>query len=62
MDIYESPIDNIIFNEPSSPNFYSPKNSDKDMHASRTYDNSPIQTRKGVTPLVPFGFKTQQQP
>ena len=21
IDIYESPIDNIIFNEPSSPNF-----------------------------------------
>ena len=40
---------------------HSPKNSDRDMLASRTYGNS-HQTRKWVTPLVLFGFKTQQQP
>ena len=43
IDIYESSINNIIFlmNSLVQTSNLSPKNSDRDMHASRTYGNSP---------------------
>ena len=43
IDIYESPINNIIFlmNSLVQTSNLSPKNSDRDIHASRTYGNSP---------------------
>ena len=43
IDIYESPINNIIFlmNPLVQASNYSPNNSDRDMHAIRTYVNSP---------------------
>ena len=54
IDIYESTTDNIIFNEPSSPNNHSPKNSERDMYGSRNYGNSPSNYK--VSPS-PFAFR-----
>ena len=42
IDNYESPIDNIIFNDSLfQVSNHSSKSSDRDMHANRTYGNSP---------------------
>ena len=53
IDIDESPIDNIIFlmNPLVQTSNHSPKNSDRDMHASRTYCNSPIKLGSESLPL-----------
>ena len=40
---------------------HSPQNSDRDVHAIRTYGN-PHQTRKWVTSLLLLVLKTRQQP
>ena len=56
IDIYYSPIDNIIFNETSSPDLtIHPKILEICMQVVLMV--IPHQTRKCVTPLVLFGFK-----
>ena len=62
IDIYESTTDNIIFNEPSSPNITIHPKILREICMEVGIMATPHQTTKWVPPLLLFGFKTQQQP